>query len=46
MQGYQAILFQTGDNQVLWNGMAILTAIAIGAIGIAATRYKQFAKAE
>jgi ABC-2 type transport system permease protein len=46
MQGYQAILFQTGDNQVLWNGMAVLTAIAIGAIGIAATRYKQFAKAE
>ncbi len=46
MQGYQSLLFQTGDTQVLWHGMAVLTLIALAAIGIAATRYKQFAQAE
>ncbi|KLU62386.1 inner membrane transport permease YbhR [Peptococcaceae bacterium CEB3] len=46
MQGYQAILFQTGNLQILWQGIGILTGIALVAILIAATRYNRFAKAE
>lgn len=46
MQGYQALLFQTGDHQVLWQGIGILTGIAVIAIAIAASRYNAFAKAE
>ncbi len=46
MQGYQALLFRTGNMQVLWDGIGILTAIALGAILVAAGRYNRFAKAE
>lgn len=46
MQGYQALLFQTGNMQILWQGIGILTAIALAAILVAATRYNRFAKAE
>ncbi len=46
MQGYQALLLNTGDRQVVWTGIGMLTAIALVAVGIAATRFKQFARAE
>ncbi|CAA7602685.1 ABC-2 family transporter protein [Acididesulfobacillus acetoxydans] len=46
MQGYQTLLFHTGNLGTLWQGIGILTGIALVAILIAATRYNRFAKAE
>ena len=46
MQGYQVLLLQTGNLQLLWKGIGVLLLIALLAIVVAASRYNRFAKAE